>query len=385
VVVEIAVSLVLLVGAGLAVRTFLALLKTDPGFNPDNLLTLNIVLPRAKYTDNAKRSAFYTELIQRVKSTPGVESAAAVNYLPLGQSNSSDAYLVEGEPEPAPEQENLGRYRVCTPDYFQTMGIRVVKGRAFTNQDNAGAPPVIIVNEALARKHWPNGEAVGKRIRWNAPLAKAPWIQIVGVVQDVKHELNIPVTPEYYLPYAQDVWGAMVVVARTGVDPGSLASALRQQVWAIDPDQAVFDVRTMQEVRSISVSMYSSGSVMLGIFAGLALLLASIGIYGVMAFAVTQRTQEIGIRMALGARSADVLKLVVKHGMKLAVIGMVLGLAGSWALTRFMKRLLFGVEATDLLTFSVVSAFLLFAAFVACYLPARRATKVDPLVALRHE
>jgi putative ABC transport system permease protein len=293
--------------------------------------------------------------------------------------------LVEGEPEPAPEQENLGRYRVCTPDYFQTMGIRVVKGRAFTDQDNAGAPPVIIVNEALARKHWPNGEAVGKRIRWNAPLAKAPWIQIVGVVQDVKHELNIPVTPEYYLPYAQDVWGAMVVVARTKVDPGSLASALRQQVWAIDPDQAVFDVRTMQEVRSISVSMYSSGSVMLGIFAGLALLLASIGIYGVMAFAVTQRTQEIGIRMALGARSADVLKLVVKHGMKLAVIGMVLGLAGSWALTRFMKRLLFGVEATDLLTFSVVSAFLLLAAFVACYLPARRATKVDPLVALRHE
>jgi len=385
VVVEIAVSLVLLVGAGLAVRTFLALLKTDPGFNPDNLLTLNIVLPRAKYTDNAKRSAFYTELIQRVKSTPGVESAAAVNYLPLGQSNSSDAYLVEGEPEPAPEQENLGRYRVCTPDYFQTMGIRVVKGRAFTDQDNAGAPPVIIVNEALARKHWPNGEAVGKRIRWNAPLAKAPWIQIVGVVQDVKHELNIPVTPEYYLPYAQDVWGAMVVVARTKVDPGSLASALRQQVWAIDADQAVFDVRTMQEVRSISVSMYSSGSVMLGIFAGLALLLASIGIYGVMAFAVTQRTQEIGIRMALGARSADVLKLVVKHGMKLALIGMVLGLAGSWALTRFMKRLLFGVEATDLLTFSVVSAFLLLAAFVACYLPARRATKVDPLVALRHE
>jgi putative ABC transport system permease protein len=177
----------------------------------------------------------------------------------------------------------------------------------------------------------------------------------------------------------------MVVVARTKVDPASLASALRQQVWAVDQDQAVFDVRTMQEVRSISVAMYSSGSVMLGIFAGLALLLASIGIYGVMAFAVTQRTQEIGIRMALGARSADVLKLVVKHGMKLALIGMVLGLAGSWALTRFMKGLLFGVEATDLLTFSLVSMCLLLAAFVACYLPARRATKVDPLVALRHE
>jgi putative ABC transport system permease protein len=385
VVFEIAVSLVLLVGAGLAARTFLALLKTDPGFNPENLLTMNLVLPSAKYTDEPKREAFYTELIQRVKSTPGVESAAAVNFLPLGGSNASDAYLVEGVPEPPPDQENLARYRVCTPDYFQTMGIRVVQGRNFTEYDKAKAPLVVIVNEALARKHWPDGDAVGKRIKSYGPPDKAPWYEIVGVVQDVKHELNIPVTPEFYFPYAQDVWSSMVVVARTKVDPASLAGALRQQVWAIDKDQAVFDVHTMQEVRAISVGMYSSGSIMLGIFAGVALLLASIGIYGVMAFAVTQRTQEIGIRMALGAGRRDVLKLIFKHGMKLALFGIAIGLLGSWGLTRFMKGLLFGVAPTDVLTFSLVSLSLLITAFLACYLPARRATKVDPLVALRYE
>ena len=385
VVFEIAVSLMLLVGAGLAARTFLALLKTDPGFNPDNLLTMGLVLPSAKYNDEPKIQAFYTDLMQRVKSMPGVESGAAVNFLPLGGSNASDGYLVEGEPEPSPDQENLARYRVCTPDYFQTMGIRVVKGRSFTEYDKADAPKVVIVNEALARKHWPNGDAVGKRIKSYGPPDKAPWYEIVGVVQDVKHELNIPVTPEFYFPYAQDVWNSMVVVAKTKANPASLAGALRQQVWAIDKDQAVFDVHTMQEVRAISVGMYSSGSVMLGIFAGLALLLASIGIYGVMAFAVTQRTQEIGIRMALGAGRVDVLKLIFRHGMKLAVLGIVIGLLGSWGLTRFMKGLLFGVAPTDVLTFSLVSLALLAAAFLACYLPARRATKVDPLIALRYE
>jgi len=385
VVFEFALSLVLLVGAGLLTRSFLGLLKTDPGFNPDHVLTMNLVLPVAKYKDKPARAAFYNELVQRVKTQPGVESAAVVNYLPLGGSNSSDSYLVEGEPEPNPGDENDGRYRVATPDYFRTMGISIVHGRGFTDQDKAGAPPVAIVNEAFVRKHWPSADPIGKRLRFYGPLERAPWMQVVGVVADVKHELNLPVTPEYYLPHAQDPWNGMVLVARTSVDPGSLAGALRQQVWAIDKDQPVFDVKTMQEVRSTSVAVYSFSSIMLGIFAFVALLLASIGIYGVMAFAVTQRTQEIGIRIALGARSGDVLKLVVKHGMKLALLGMVIGLAGSWAVTRFIGKLLVGVEATDLLTFSLVSVCLLAAAFVACYLPARRATKVDPLVALRYE
>jgi len=385
VVFEVALSLMLLVGAGLLTRSFLSLLKTDPGFNPDHVLTLNLVLPGAKYREQPQRAAFYNDLVQRVKVYPGVESAAAVNYLPLGGSNSSDSYLVEGVPEPAPGDENEGRYRVCTPDYFRTMGIPLRKGRTFTDQDKAGATPVVIVNETLARKHWPGEEPFGKRIRFYGPPQRTQWMEIVGVVEDVKHELNLPVTPEYYLPHAQDPWNAMVLVARTSVDPASLASALRQQVWAIDKDQPVFDIRTMNEVRSMSVALYSFSSVMLAIFAGVALVLASIGIYGVMAFAVSQRTQEIGIRMALGARALDVLKLVVKHGMKLALLGIVIGLAGSWVLTRFLEKMLVDVRPTDLLTFSVVSAALLVAAFVACYLPARRATKVDPLKALRYE
>ncbi|HKG60298.1 MAG TPA: ABC transporter permease [Pyrinomonadaceae bacterium] len=385
VVFEVALSLMLLVGAGLLTRSFLSLLRTDPGFNSDNVLTMALVLPVAKYKGEPAVAAFYNDLDQRVKAQPGVESAALVNFVPLGGANASDSYLVEGEPEPAPGQEYDGRYRVATPDYFRTMDISIVRGRAFTEQDKAGALPVVIVNETLARKHWPGQDPLGKRIRFYGPLERAPWLQVVGVIKDVKHELNIPVEPEYYLPHAQDSWASMVLVARTTVDPASLAAALRQQVWAIDKDQPVFDVKTMQEVRSTSVAIYSFSSVMLAIFAGVALVLAAVGIYGVMAFAVTQRTQEIGIRMALGARTADVLKLVVTHGMKLALLGIVIGLAGSWALTRFIGKLLVGVQPTDLLTFSLVSLSLLVAAFVACYLPARRATKVDPLVALRYE
>jgi len=380
-----ALSLVLLVGAGLTVRSFLALLKTDPGFNADNILTMNLLLPNAKYRDAQSRRAFYSELVSRAKAVPGVQSAALVNYLPLGGSNSSDSYLVEGLPEPPPGQEYDGRYRVCTPDYFQTMGITLLKGRGFSEEDRADTPPVVIVNETLARKHWPNEDAIGKRIRFYGPLDRAPWMQVVGVIRDVKHELNIPVSPEYYLPHAQDPWQSMVLVAKTTSDPAVLSGALRQEVLAIDRDQPVFNVRTMKEVRSISVALYSFSSATLGVFAAVALVLAAVGIYGVMAFAVTQRTHEIGVRMALGARAADVLKLVVMHGMKLAMLGVAIGLVGAWGLTRLMKSLLFGVQATDLLTFSVVSVCLLFAALLACYIPARRATKVDPLVALRYE
>jgi putative ABC transport system permease protein len=382
---EIALSLVLLVGAGLLGRSFLALLNTNPGFNPNGVLTMNINLPVAKYKDQAQRAAFYSDLVQRVKSLPGVQSAAAVNYIPLGGANSSDDFLIEGAPEPPPGQENDGRYRVCTPDYFQTMGISILRGHGFTDADRSGAKPVVIVNQTLARKYWPNAEAIGKRMRFTGPLDKNPWMEVIGVVQDVKHELNLPVTADYYLPHAQDPWNAMVLVARTTVDPGSMAAPITQQVWAIDRDQPVFDVKTMQEVRAISVTLYSFGSVMMAIFAGVALLLAAIGIYGVMAFAVTQRTQEIGIRMALGARSLDVLKLVVRNGMTMAVFGVVAGLAGALALTRVLASLLFGVSPTDLVTFSLVTLGLLGVALVACYIPARRATKVDPLVALRYE
>ena len=264
VVLEVALSLMLLVGAGLLGRSFLSLLKTDPGFNPDNVITMNLVLPIAKYREEPQRAAFYQDLVQRVKANPGVESAAVVNYLPLGGANSTDSYLVEGVPEPVPGQEYDGRYRVATPDYFRTMGISLVRGRGFTDQDKAGTQRVVVVNETLARKHWPGEDAIGRRIRFYGPLERAPWMEIVGVVRDVKHELNIPIEPEYYLPHAQDPWNAMVLVARTSVEPSSLAPALRQQVWSMDKDQPVFDVKTMQEVRSASVALYSFSSVMLG-------------------------------------------------------------------------------------------------------------------------
>jgi putative ABC transport system permease protein len=265
------------------------------------------------------------------------------------------------------------------------MGISILRGRGFTDEDKPGAQPVVIVNETLARKHWPSGDAVGKRIRFSGPLEKNPWMEIVGIVGNIKHELNLPVTPEYYLPHAQDSWSAMVLVARTKIDPAAVAAPIRQQVWAIDKDQPVFDVLTMQEVRSLSITPYTFSSVVLGIFSGVALLLAAVGIYGVMSFAVTQRTHEIGIRMALGARAGDVLRLVIKHGMLLALIGVAIGVVGAWGLSRFMQKLLVGVEPTDLLTFSAVSVGLLAVALLACYVPARRATNVDPLEALRYE
>ena len=385
VVCEIALSLVLLIGAGLMCRSFIALLNTPPGFNPEGVLTMNLNLPFAKYKEDAQITAFYSDLVQRVKALPGVQAAAAVNYVPLGGANSTNDFLVEGAPEPKVGEENEGRYRVCTPDYFQTMGISILKGRGFTDQDRTGAKPVIIINETMARRYWPNGDAVGKRVRFSGPLDKAPWMEVVGIVQDVKHELNVPVTPDYYLPHAQDPWNAMVLVAKTSVDPASMSASIRQQVLAIDNEQPVFDVHTMREVQAISVAVYSFGSVSMAIFAVIALLLAAIGIYGVMAFTVGQRTQEIGIRMALGASAVDVLKLIIRSGMFLAAIGVAAGLAGALAVTRLIKSLLFGVSPTDVLTFSLVTAGLLLVALLACYIPARRATKVDPLVALRYE
>jgi putative ABC transport system permease protein len=385
VVAEVALSLMLLVGAGLLLRSFMQMLKTNPGFDSENLMTMILVLPSAKYKEEPQRVTFYSDLVKRVEALPGVSSAAMISHLPLGGSNSSTSLLVEGLPEPPPGQEFDARYRVCTPNYFQTMGIPVLQGRAFTEQDRAGAPLAVIVNETFARTSWPNADPIGKRIRYTGKLEENPWMQVVGVVQDVKHEINLPMTPDFYTPHAQDGWNSMVLVAKTKVDPLAMAAPIRQQVWALDKDQPVFDVHTMREVRNISLALYSFSSIMLSIFAGVAVLLAAIGIYGVMFYAVLQRTQEIGIRMALGARAFDVLKLVIKNGMSLALVGVAVGLVGAYGLTRLLASLLFGVTPTDVVTFSVVTLGLLLIALVACYVPARRATKVDPLVALRYE
>jgi len=382
---EVALSLVLLVGAGLMLKSFLLLLETNSGFNPKNVLTMAFVLPVAKYSEEPKRKAFCQELITRVRATGGVESAGMVNYLPLGGANSSNSYLVEGVPDPPPGQDFDGRYRVCTPDYFQTMGITVIRGRSFTDQDTGGSQPVIIVNEALARKFWPDGDALGHRIRFPGAIERNPWMTIIGVVGDVKHELNSPVTPEYYLPYEQDVWNSMVLVARTRVDPLTLAPTIRDEVLAIDKDQPVFDILSMEQVRSRSVFMYSISATLLGAFAALALALAAVGIYGVISYSVSQRTHEIGVRLALGANRGDVLRLVITQGMTMTAIGLAVGLVGAWGLTQAISSLLFGVSGFDLLTFGGVSGILAAVAFAACYIPARRATRVDPMIALRYE
>ena len=388
VVAEVALSLVLLISAGLLIKSFLKLSTTDPGFNSESVLTMQLILPRARYEQPEARAVFYRDLEQRIRSLSGVASAGLVNYLPLGGSNSSDDFLIEGLPTPPRGQEYVGRYRVCTPDYFQTLGIRILRGRGFTGADSETAAPVVIVNETLVRKFWPNADpsvVLGKRFRTSGPPERNPWREIVGVINDVRHEMNGPIQPEYYLPHAQDPWNAMALVAKTKVEPMALASLVRKEVQAMDKDQPVFSTRSMQEVRAQSVIIYNTSSQMLSVFAAIAMLLAALGIYGVMSYSVSQRTHEIGVRLALGASRQHVLKLMIWQGMKLAGLGMVMGLAGALALTSLMKSLLFGVSTTDPLTYGVVVSVLVVVALTACYLPARRATKVDPMIALRYE
>jgi putative ABC transport system permease protein len=386
VVAEISLSLVLLAGAGLFMRDFLAILRTNPGFDPENVLTMGMTLPDAKYKEESQLRAFYDELLTRARSLPGVESAALINHLPLGGSNTSSTFLVEGVPDPPPGQDFEGRHRVCTPDYFKTMGIPVVKGRGFTEANTADSRRVIIVNETLAKRFWPNGDAVGKHIRFTGSLDRNPWMEVVGVSGDVKHNMVTPITPDFYLPLAQDTWNSMVLVARTRTQPLALAAPIRGEIQAIDRDQPVFDIYSMAQVRDRSIMPYRMVGVIMSVFGVFALILATTGVYGVMAYAVSLRTREIGVRMALGARRGDILKLlVIGQGMRMTAIGIVVGLAGAMGLAQVLKGILFGVSATDWTTFTGVTLLLAGVSLLACYIPARRATKVDPMVALRYE
>jgi len=378
---EVALSFLLLILAGLMIKNFIRLIGTDPGFNSENVITLELMLPEAKYREDKQRAAFYRQLLEHVETLPGVESAGAVNHLPLGGSNTSYSFLVEGVPEPPPGQDFDGRFRVCSPHYFRALGMSLREGRAFTDQDRAGSQPVVIVNETLARRFWPNESAVGKRIRFTGDPARNPWMLVVGVVRDVKHQLNLEVTPEFYRPHAQDAWDAMVVVARTRGEPAALASAIRAEVLKLDKDQPVARIRTMEQVSAESVMLERHSMIALGVFASLALLLAAIGLYGVVSYAVTQRTGEIGIRVALGARPLDVLKLVIVQGMVLVFIGVALGLIASLGLV----HLLFNLNTADSWTFIACTLLLTSAALLACWIPARRATRVDPMIALRCE
>ncbi len=382
---EIALSFVLLVGAGLLIKSFIRLREVSPGFNPDNTLTMRVSLPGAKYPQGEPRVQMFRQLVERLKALPGVQSAGAVLSLPLSGDtfNVWRAVIREGRPA-TPEESDNAAYLVATPDYFRTLNIPLITGRAFTEQDTEETPKVLIVNETMARRLWPGESPVGKRLTiWRDE--KFPR-EIVGVVGETKPSLDADPGPQMYVPYAQDSsWSGMSLVIRTNGDQPGMSAAVRNEIRALDKGIPVFNVRTMNDVLATSVAPRRAPVLLLSAFAGVALLLAMIGIYGVTAYYVTQRTQEIGIRMALGAQMSDVLKLVLKGGIALAVIGIAVGLVGAFALTRLMSSLLFGVKPTDVVTFALVSLCLLVTALIACYIPARRATKVDPMVALRYE
>jgi putative ABC transport system permease protein len=382
---EVAVALLLLVGAGLMTRSFIRLQQVNPGFEARNVLTMYIALPTNKYRRQQVNN-FYDQLIERVSNLPGVKSVGGIDPLPLSNNNVSNPVVVEGAPVVALTDRPSVGVRVITPGYFQTMSIPVLKGRTFTAQDRENTTNVIVVNEALASRLWPNQDAIGKRLGFEDDPGKQVWREIVGVVGNVKHKaLETDVMPEAYFPYQQSPGNFMNLVVHTTADPLSMVPAIRSQISGIDKDQPVSDIMTMEQRLAKSVASSRFVMLLLGSFSVLALGLAAIGIYGVMAYLVTQRTQEIGVRMALGAQKHDVLGLVVGKGMALAIIGAAIGLGASLALTRLMRSLLFEVTPTDWLTFAIASTVLLTVALLACYIPARRATKVDPLTALRYE
>ena len=389
VVAEVAVSLVLLIGAGLLINSFLRLRHVDPGFRTDNLLTMSVVLPEQKYPDQARRSAFYDEMIRRVEALPGVRAAAVTNWIPLVSQGDSVGVSVEGRPDPAPGQRRpVVVTRVVSPHYFRAMGIQLLRGRDFDErQDRVDSPAVVVINETMARYFWPGEDPLGKRVTPGRPDSPEDWCQVVGVVKDVRQfQLNADPKPQMYLLYAQaEFFAPRHLVVSTAVEPLGLASAVRKTVWEIDKDQPVSDVSTMEEVLSESIARQRFSMLLLAVFAGVALLLAAVGLYGVMSYSVAQRTREIGLRMALGAQERDVLRMVVGQGLKLVLAGVLIGLAAAFALTRLMSSLLFGVSATDPATLVTISLLLVGVAVLASYVPARRATKVDPLIALRYE
>ena len=384
---EVAISLVLLIGAGLLINSFLRLRSVDPGFRVDNLLTMKIVLPEPKYTDFERRSVFYENLVQRVQSLAGVRSAAVTTNLPLYRQGNSISVRIEGRPEPQPGQELIAVTRIISPGYFETMGIPLLGGRQISEQDTATTPNVAVISETMARRFWPGEDAVGKRLSAGTVQTPDDWIQVIGVVKDVRQfELTMEPKPQMYLSYRQaGFFAPRDLVVKTDVDPGSMAATVRKAVWDIDKDQPVSNIRTMEEIFADSIARQRFSMLLLAIFAGVALVLAGVGIYGVMSYSVAQRTHEIGIRMALGAQTGAVLKLAVGYGMKLVVAGLVIGLIAAFLLTRVMATLLFGVTATDPTTFTLISLLLVCVAAVASYVPARRATKVDPIIALRYE
>jgi len=381
VVLEVAAAMLLLVGAGLLIKSFWRLHQVDPGFNPNNVLTLAISLPNRKYTEVPRQSAFYQDLLEKVRSLPGVRAAGISTSLPLGGS-SIYGFVIEGRPPLPPGAGQSTNYYSVSADYFKTMGIPLLRGRLFTEQDTRDTTRVAILGEALAKRMFPNEDPIGKRMHvTNGPTV---FREIVGIVGDVKQNgLDEDTTMQFYEPYTQKTYSSMALVVRTVGDPLSLTGAIRNQVLSIDSEQPISGVGTLDELVSNSISQQRFSVLLLGVFAAVAMVLATVGIYGVLSYAVAQRTREIGIRMALGARAGDVLLMVIGQGMKLALLGVALGLGTSLGLTQLMKRLLFGVQAADPLTYGLIAVLLTVVALFACWIPSRRAAKVDPMIALR--
>jgi putative ABC transport system permease protein len=383
VVAQTALALMLLIGAGLLLRSFLRLQRVDPGFNPNNLLTMRIVLPRSAYPDRRQLSGFTAQLIKGLKALPEAQSAGAVSSLPFGENNTDTSFVIEGRPQPPPNREPVAWHSSVTSDYFRAVGMRLRGGRVFTERDIADSPRVVIINETMARRYFPDENPLGKRIGNGEPDG---WREIVGIVADVKHfGLNQDARPAMYLPIDQAPVRGLFFVVRSNRDPLGFVSAVRSAVTSIDKNLAVASVKTMESRLADSIAPQRFTLLLTLIFSALALLLAAAGVYGVMSYTVAQRTQEIGVRMALGARTNDVLRMIIRHGMILTLSGVAIGLAGAFALTRLMSTLLFGVGAADPVTFAAVSILLIAIALIACLLPARKASRVDPMIALRYE
>ena len=385
VIAEVAVSFILLIGAGLLINSFMHLRNLDPGFRADHLLALNVDLSEVKYPDAQRQIAFFDEVVRHVRALPGVQSAAAAGNLPFTYNGDSMGIAVEGIPDPPPDQWPDVIYRTIGPGYFTTMGIPFVRGRDFTDQDTLDTTLGVVISEKTAKHYWPNQDPIGKRLKPGASTSQSPWRTVVGVVKDVRqNDFIAEPKMQMYLSFHQvhsPIANALVV--RTSGDPLSLATSVRNAIWSIDKDQPVSNIDSMEHIVAGAVARQRFSMLLLAIFAGLALVLAAVGIYGVMSYSVAQQTREIGVRIALGAKRSDVLVMTVKNGLKFAAVGVLFGLVAAFVMTRVLTSLLFGVGATDPVTFMIVALVLITVATLASYIPALRATRVDPMIALR--